>query len=225
MNFFSQFSSRYSDSYKSKINKQIKIVKNLMGKIVYVDGAEQTGGTITGMWKKALNKLPKTNLPAEASAKAGGQRPSALLLGLGGGDVVRLISKKYPRIKITAVEIDPVMIEVAKKYFNLERSANLSIIKNDAAVFLKKNKKKFDFIIVDLFIGRFNPQNFRRRPFLLSLKKSLTSHGLALYNSHYDQEKREEFAEFYKICRQVFPVSGIIIKYRFSRILHLAVRP
>lgn len=209
MNIFSFFSSKTLSEINSGINKKIKVVEVMGKKIIYVAGAEQTGGTITGMWRKALRKLPATNLQ------------TALILGLGGGDVIRLISKSYPDIKITAVEIDPVMINIAEKFFKLKDTPTLKIIKSDALIFLQNNHKKYGIIVVDLFIGKYNPEKFRSYGFFRLLKNNLNAEGLILYNSHYHADKPYEINNLLKVCRKVFPAGDIIVKYPFSRIILL----
>ena len=103
MNIFSYFRPKTLAHFKSKINDNIDILKKNGKKIIYVAGAEQTGGTITGMWKRSLSLIQYRweNLQ------------NALVLGLGGGDVIRLVHKLNPRLVITAVDIDPVMIKIA----------------------------------------------------------------------------------------------------------------
>ena len=55
-----------------------------------------------------------------------------LVLGLGAGSIVKVINKYFPKSKITAVEIDPMMVEIGKKHFDLEKARNLEIIIGDA---------------------------------------------------------------------------------------------
>ena len=212
VNIFSFFSPKILGKFDSEINGKIKVVESRGNKIIYVRGAEQSGGTIPGMWQKALNKLPKTK----------DKRLNALLLGLGGGDVIRFIRKIYPEIKITAVDIDPVMIKIAHDFYKIKNSETLEIVKNDALFYLLINKKKFDLIIVDLFIGFKNPDKFRTMNFLLKMKKSLSLQGIIVYNSHYSVENYREFHNFLKVCASVFKRHEIIVSYPFSRILQLS---
>lgn len=212
MNIFPFFSPKILGNFDSKINGKINIVESRGNKIIYVRGAEQSGGTIPGMWQKALSKLKTRNLKPE----------TCLLLGLGGGDVVRIIRKIYPDMKITAVDIDPVMIKIAKVYYKILNSRTLKIVKNDALYYLLINKKKFDLIIVDLFIGFKNPDKFRTTDFLLKLKKSLNPNGIVIYNSQYSAENSWEFENFFKTCVAVFNRCEIIVSYPFSRILQLS---
>ena len=77
-----------------------------------------------------------------------------LILGLGGGAVVRTIEKILPGRDITAVEIDPVHIRIAKTYFGVSTNRQTKVIQADAAVWLAHYQgDKFDFILDDLFIG------------------------------------------------------------------------
>jgi len=36
----------------------------------------------------------------------------------------KIISEKFPNAKITGIEIDPMMVEIGKKYFGLEKIFN-----------------------------------------------------------------------------------------------------
>lgn len=201
--------------FTSKINEKIEVLEKHDGsKVIYVRGAEQTGGTITGMWEKALNII-QNSIPPKA-----GQ--NCLLLGLGGGDVVRILNKLYPQLKITVVEIDPQMIKIAEIFFKIHISKKLKIRKMDAEFFLETYKQKFDLIIVDLFIGKFNPDKFRTPKFFKDIIDNLTSNGIIIYNSHYIPENPEEFEKFQQISKIFFKNVEIIVSYRFSRILLLS---
>jgi len=197
--------------FKSKINTEIRVVNRKGKKTVYVGLAEQTGGTITGMWEEAILRIKYQ----ESSIK------NCLVLGLGGGDVIRILRKKFPVIEIDCVELDPVMIETAEKFFNIRQIPNLQIIKADAFKFMKKKQQNYDLIVADLFIGKYNPEIFRKKDFLTFLKKGLSGQGLAVYNSHFKPEDTQEFRDFKRLCREVFGQVSVIVKYKFSRILIL----
>jgi spermidine synthase len=76
-----------------------------------------------------------------------------LILGLGGGIIANKLSKYSS--DITGVEIDPRIIDCAKKYFNLNK--NVKTICDDAQWFLKKDTAHYDVIIMDLFNGEEPP--------------------------------------------------------------------
>ncbi len=98
-----------------------------------------------------------------------------LILGLGGGMVANKLSKYTS--DITGVEIDPRIIDCAKKYFNLSKSVNS--ICADAQWFVHKDTNKYDVIIMDLFNGEEPPaylltvENFQRIKKLLANKNSI----------------------------------------------------
>src|SRR5690606_27955279 len=61
---------------------------------------------------------------------------SVLLLGLGGGSVVQTLRNDYSYSKpITAVDIDPVIIDIARNEFQLEEDGHLKIVCADALDF------------------------------------------------------------------------------------------
>jgi len=128
---------------ESKYNGHLKVVKTLgMGTYIQSNGLTQSGGIVESIWKSTLNQLNSYEL----------QVTSCLILGLGGGTLAKLLRKKYPDAKITGIEIDPIMIELGKKYLDLDKY-NIDIKIIDAFKFLKTNKKKYDLMIVDTYLG------------------------------------------------------------------------
>ena len=77
---------------------------------------------------------------------------SILVLGVAGGSVIKtLVDEIKFKGKITGVEIDPAIIEVANTYFQLNQISNLSIVIDDAFEFVLKTKETYDLIIIDIF--------------------------------------------------------------------------
>ncbi|MCC5849284.1 MAG: fused MFS/spermidine synthase [Verrucomicrobia bacterium] len=79
-----------------------------------------------------------------------GEPATLLLLGLGGGTVLRQIRHFLPRIHIRAVEIDPVMIRLAREYMALDE-LDVEIVEADAYEFLDQDKGRYDLFIDDLY--------------------------------------------------------------------------
>ena len=76
-----------------------------------------------------------------------------LVLGMGAGTTVRAYRRFYPGARVTAVEIDPLIVRVAREYMGLEPGPDLEVHVEDARPFLKRDGKPFDVIEVDLFAG------------------------------------------------------------------------
>lgn len=226
MSWKSYFFPEEIGRYKSKINQEI-LVREIFGKkSIVVGDAEQTGGTIIGMWERAINKLPNQQIIQSTNQRKNKlQIKTCLVLGLGGGDVIRSLIKRYPDIRITCVEIDPVMKEIYDKYFQFPFKTSktpVNIIIDDALRWvIQRHNQKFDLIAVDLYIGKLNPALASTISFLTAVKKLLANNGSVIYNRHYDENDTKAYQNFIKLCRKVFSKVYEIIKYKYCRILLL----
>lgn len=81
-----------------------------------------------------------------------GPKQHILILGGGAGGLAHSISKSYSNTQIILVEKYLPMIQAGEKYF-LQDMKNAKFICDDAFVFMKKNTKRYDIIIVDVFNG------------------------------------------------------------------------
>jgi spermidine synthase len=112
---------------------------------------------------------------------------SILILGLGAGSIVQSLREKFlVSAPITAVEIDPQMVEIAQTEFNLGRFENVSIHIDSAENFLSKHPSQFDLIIVDLFFNQHIPAACLEIPFFEELNHHLRPHGNILFNTFRD---------------------------------------
>jgi len=75
-----------------------------------------------------------------------------LLLGLGCGTVGLQFKHFFPKLSIDAVEIDKKIIDVARRYFDLDVMA-MNIFNEDGTLFIKKGTKQYDLLIIDAFDG------------------------------------------------------------------------
>lgn len=117
---------------------------------------------MTQIWQKGLNTfLPRNFHPQKV-----------LLLGLAGGCNAKLINRYYPQAQITAVEIDPAMVEIGNHYFGLQKVNNLHIVIADALDFVNrlKSSDNFDLVLVDCFVGQSIPKKLENLAFIQKLK-------------------------------------------------------
>ncbi len=81
-----------------------------------------------------------------------------VLLGLGGGAVINMFNTFTDVKRITAVDLDPIHLKVAKRFF-IDDNKNVSLVVGDARTFIENfatksnSHKKADIIIDDLFYG------------------------------------------------------------------------
>ena len=145
-------------------NKNIRLKLYFPQPTMFVDGLIESGDILTHIWKTGLKKLvPRHFVPK-----------TILILGLGGGSNTLLVNRLYPKAKITAVEIDPFMELVARKYFGLNKIKNLEIIIADALDFAnnlsREASAKWDLVLVDCFEGKYIPKKLEDLDFLKKLK-------------------------------------------------------
>jgi spermidine synthase len=74
------------------------------------------------------------------------------VLGLGGGSVARVLRALAPRAHIVGVENDPQVISAARLALGLDE-LDLEIVTGDALDWLRCERRRFDVVIEDLFIG------------------------------------------------------------------------
>lgn len=201
------------DVSPSKLNREIKIVESFGKKTLLAGGVPQSGGEYIFMWEKVIGTL----------LSEGEKINSCLVLGVGGGSVIWILRKRYPEVKITGIEIDPAVVAASKKYFKLKSSPDLKIIIADAIEWVnqQKGKKHFDLIVVDLFLGRLNPQESREMDFLKNIDKLRAKDGMIIYNSHFTPGRTEELEKLFKGCKSIFTKVREVFSYPFNRVLLL----
>lgn len=107
-----------------------------------------------------------------------------LLLGVAGGSVIKtLVNEIEYKGKITGVEIDPDMIQIANQYFDLDQIKQLEIIIDDAFEFVLKTKNKYDLIIIDVFEDIKMPNFLFESFFSERICSLLQNQGFVLFNT------------------------------------------
>lgn len=103
------------------------------------------------------------------------------VLGLGVGVAVKLLNRFYKIDKIVGVEIDKVVVDLGRKFFDLN-DENLEIHIQDAAGYVKKSSKKFDLILIDTFKDDAVDPKCSCVEFYLNATKLLKPGGVVLVN-------------------------------------------
>ena len=107
-----------------------------------------------------------------------------LLLGMGGGSVIQTLRTDYNyQHHIHAVDIDPLIIKIAREEFDIHESEDLKITCEDARLFMQLNTAKYDLIIIDLFIDIKVPAPFLQTSFWQQVIKAQNAGGTVLCNA------------------------------------------
>ena len=129
------------------------------------------------------------------------QPKRVLIVGLGAGSMVRFLQHHQPELKIDAVDIDPVVVEIAETYFATRSSGGTNIVIADAFVFLKETKHKYDVIYMDAFLKPAAdtdqsgvPQRLKTIEFFRSIQTKLTPQGLVVFNLNINDDTPKDIA-------------------------------
>jgi predicted membrane-bound spermidine synthase len=106
---------------------------------------------------------------------------SVAVIGLAGGTMSLQITAGYGPIPIDGVEIDPKIVEVGRKYFDMNQP-NLNVIVQDGRYFLSTTDKRYDVIAVDAYRQPYIPFHLTTQEFFRQIQEHLTPDGVAFVN-------------------------------------------
>jgi spermidine synthase len=105
-----------------------------------------------------------------------------LIVGLGGGTIPSFLHKHYPKAAIDVVDIDPDVVDVARKYFEFREDATLRAHVADGRKFIEQARNRYDLIFLDAFSAEEIPYHLATREFLQAVRRALTPDGVVLGN-------------------------------------------
>lgn len=130
-----------------------------------------------------LLELPVSYTKAMTAALAYVEKPDdMLMIGMGGGSITWYLHNHIPKASITAVELDPEMIRLAAKYYELKPAPNYNIVEADGRLFLVRDKKSYDLIFIDAYRGPFVPFHLLTHEYYELVKKRLKPGGIVAQN-------------------------------------------
>jgi spermidine synthase len=160
---------------KSDINKNLEITWN-NGQLVL--DSKNTNFSYGNLQKVLRFGLKKIGLSKISNFK------TILVLGVAGGSVIKTLVDEFEyKGKITGVEIDAETINLANKYFGLDKIDNLQIIITDAEKFVKEINETYDLIIIDIFEDNIMPNFLFENTFISNVLKILNTNGFVIFNT------------------------------------------
>jgi spermidine synthase len=103
-----------------------------------------------------------------------------MVVGLGGGSIPSFLHKHYPQTQIDVVDIDPVVVEVAKQFFGFREDATLKAYVQDGRQFIEERLNVYDVIFLDAFSSEDIPYHLTTREFLGAVRRATTAQGVVL---------------------------------------------
>ncbi len=108
-------------------------------------------------------------------------QPSVAMIGLAGGTVARQYTAVYGPVPIVGVELDPAIIDVARRYFGLVEP-NVQAVAQDGRYFLAHSPDRYDVIAVDAYRTPYIPFHLTTREFFVQVRDHLTADGVLAIN-------------------------------------------
>jgi spermidine synthase len=105
-----------------------------------------------------------------------------LFIGLGTGCLPRVVRYLYPKAVMDIVEIDPVIVRIARDYFDFKTDVRLRLHITDGTKWLLLTKNQYDIVFLDAFTGDEMPKGFHTRTFMWQVKQALYPGGVFSVN-------------------------------------------
>ena len=107
---------------------------------------------------------------------------SVLFVGLGGGSAPKRFWRDFPELELRAVELDPVVVDVAHRYFEVPESPRLQIEVEDGRRHLARESRRYDVIVLDAYFSDSIPFHLTTREFVELVHERLAPGGVVVAN-------------------------------------------
>ncbi len=148
------------------------------------------------------------------------ERPrAALILGLGGGTIARLLQVRWGDLRIVGVDDDVSILETARSVGWLPPHG-LEIVIADAFGYVQSCSERFDYVAVDLFRGQRLARRAFGKPFLRNVRDLLRPRGrlaVNLFRDHRAPERIQRIATFFELREQVGVGGNVVVHARRRR--------
>jgi predicted membrane-bound spermidine synthase len=183
----SRMSQRVVYRTRSALSGLVKVVDVGADRQLMLDGSVLSVYARDGDWTRARKEywgeaLDMVRLPS---------RPSVLLVGLGGGTQLHLLRERVMPRHVTAIERDPVIVRVARRWFGLGAIPRLEFLCAEASVAvetLRLARRRFDLVLEDC---TYDETAERAIPLAVSLARLVSRRGALLINRHWRPHARQ----------------------------------
>jgi spermidine synthase len=125
-----------------------------------------------------------------------------LMIGLGGAGFHRLFTAAYPQALLQTVELDRKVYELCQSHLGFKPTAQTPVALIDGRLYVKRDKTKWDWLILDAFRGGFVPPHLKTVEFYRECAARLNDRGVFISNLHATSEL---YYSDLKTIREVFP--------------------
>ncbi len=156
----------------------IRVVEDGTYRLLCFDDATESRISLQDPWRGHFEYTEFFHVPWLWNTNLG----RVLMIGLGGGSAQRSFEHYYTNVTIDTVEIDPMVLRIARSYFGFDESERQRVFVEDGRQFLRRNSGRYDLIILDAYVqGRYGssiPQHLATKEFFELVRDRLTTNGI-----------------------------------------------
>ena len=112
------------------------------------------------------------------------QPSRVLMIGLGGAGFHRLFAAAFPAALLQTVELDPKVFELCQTRLGFKPAAGTPVALQDGRLYVRRDRSKWDWIILDAFRGGFVPPHLKTAEFYRECAARLDDRGVFVSNLH-----------------------------------------
>ncbi len=148
-------------------------------------------------------------------------RPEAkriLILGLGGGSFPKRLHRDFPEIVVDVVDIDPEILAIAKRYFQVPEDSRLRLHVQDGRRYVQQTTDTYDLIFLDAYNSDTIPFHLTTREFYQELEAHLAPDGIVVSNiiGSLRGPQSSFFRAMYRTLTDTFSTVYVIPTYNLS---------
>jgi spermidine synthase len=149
---------------------------------------------------------------------------SMAIVGLAGGTIARQYTYVYGDIPIDGIEIDPLIIDVGRRYFGMDMP-NLTTYAQDGRYMLNHLDRQYSIIGIDAYRPPYIPWHLTTVEYFEEVRAHLTADGVAVINVGRTQTDRRLVDAMTTTLLEVFPsVHAMDVPLSFNTILVATVQ-
>jgi spermidine synthase len=119
-----------------------------------------------------------------------------LIVGLGGGTLPKQFTHFYPDTTVDVVDVDPLVVDVARKYFQVQPDDRLRIHLSDGRLFLRRSNETWDLIVIDTYtVNRYGdtiPPHMVTQEFFRDAARHLSDGGVLHFHCAFPARRFRE---------------------------------
>ncbi|HHY86689.1 MAG TPA: fused MFS/spermidine synthase [Verrucomicrobia bacterium] len=185
----------------------VQVIETGTLRILSFDGTRETQMSLTNPLEGHFEYTEYFHMPFVWNPEA----CNVLMIGLGGGSTQRSFLHYHTNTVIDTVELDPVVVEVARTYFGVTESARHRIHLQDGRVFLRRATNTYDIILLDAYTktryGSSIPPHLATKEFFELARDHMSTNGVLAYNviGQLHGWRADIIGAIYRTMKEVFP--------------------